>query len=130
MLVKKQMGQSEMKTRTHFAHRIELLNAVGEIQEHLAGVEDYLPKADTRCASHRLDSGRPRIIIGMFNANKKSITINLKSLFEGICTGQVSERGAGREVVRAEPMSTLDAELNDFGAQLAILGGHAADRNG
>jgi hypothetical protein len=28
-------GQSEMKTRTHFAHRIELLNAAGEIQEHL-----------------------------------------------------------------------------------------------
>ena len=26
--------------------------------------------------------------------------------------------------------STLDAELNDFGAQLAILGGHAADRDG
>jgi hypothetical protein len=28
------------------------------------------------------------------------------------------------------PMSTLDAELNDFGAQLAMLGGHAADRDG
>jgi hypothetical protein len=27
-------------------------------------------------------------------------------------------------------MSTLDAELNDFGAQLAMLGGHAADRYG
>ena len=27
-------------------------------------------------------------------------------------------------------MSTLDAELNDFGAQLAMLGGHAADRDG
>jgi hypothetical protein len=26
-------------------------------------------------------------------------------------------------------MSTLDAELNDFGAQLATLGGHAADRS-
>jgi len=24
----------------------------------------------------------------------------------------------------------LDAELNDFGAQLAMLGGHAADRDG
>jgi hypothetical protein len=36
----------------------------------------------------------------------------------------------GRQVVRAEPMSTLDAELNDFGAQLALLGGHAADRDG
>ena len=31
-----------MKTRTHFTHRIELLNAVGETQEHLASVEDYL----------------------------------------------------------------------------------------
>ena len=29
-----------------------------------------------------------------------------------------------------KPMSTLDAELNDFGAQLAMLGGHAADRDG
>ena len=26
--------------------------------------------------------------------------------------------------------STLDAELNDFGAQFAMLGGHAADRDG
>jgi hypothetical protein len=33
-------------------------------------------------------------------------------------------------LARAEPMSTLDAELNDFGAQLAMLGGHAADRDG
>jgi hypothetical protein len=32
--------------------------------------------------------------------------------------------------VRAEPMSTLDAELNDFGTQFAMLGGHAADRDG
>ena len=30
-----------MKTRTHFAHRIDILDAAGEIQEHLAGVEDY-----------------------------------------------------------------------------------------
>ena len=51
--VKEADEQSEMKTRTHFAHRIELLNAVGEIQEHLAGMEDYPPKADTGCASHR-----------------------------------------------------------------------------
>jgi hypothetical protein len=27
-------------------------------------------------------------------------------------------------------MSTLDAELNDFGAQLAMLGGHAEKRRG
>ena len=39
-----------MKTRMHFAHRIELLNAAGEIQEHLAAVYDYLPKADIGCA--------------------------------------------------------------------------------
>jgi hypothetical protein len=37
---------------------------------------------------------------------------------------------AASQVVRAEPMSTLDAELNDFGAQLAMLGSHAADRYG
>jgi hypothetical protein len=35
-----------MKTRTYFAHRIDMLDAAGEIQEHLAGVEDYvLPEA-------------------------------------------------------------------------------------
>jgi hypothetical protein len=37
--------------------------------------------------------------------------------------------GSSGTVSRA-PMSTLDAELNDFGAQLAMLGGHAADRDG
>ena len=31
-----------MKTRTHFAHRIEMLDAAGEVQEPLAGVEDYI----------------------------------------------------------------------------------------
>ena len=41
-----------------------------------------------------------------------------------------ADPGRGRQVVRAEPMSTLDAELNDFGAQLAMLRGHAADRDG
>jgi hypothetical protein len=31
-----------MKTRTHFSRRIYLLDAAGEIQEHLAGVDDYI----------------------------------------------------------------------------------------
>jgi hypothetical protein len=31
-----------MKTRTHLAHWIDMLDAAGEIQEHLAGVEDYI----------------------------------------------------------------------------------------
>jgi hypothetical protein len=31
-----------MKTRTHFGHRIDLLDREGEIVEHLAGVEDSL----------------------------------------------------------------------------------------
>jgi hypothetical protein len=31
-----------MKTRTYFAHRIDMLDAAGELQEHLAGVEDYI----------------------------------------------------------------------------------------
>jgi hypothetical protein len=39
-----------------------------------------------------------------------------------------AEPARGRQAVRAQ--STLDAELNDFGAQFAILGGHAADRDG
>jgi hypothetical protein len=30
-----------MKTRTHFAHRIDKLDEAGEILEHLAGVEDF-----------------------------------------------------------------------------------------
>ena len=30
-----------VKTRTHFAQRIDMLDAAGEIQEQLAGVEDY-----------------------------------------------------------------------------------------
>jgi hypothetical protein len=44
----------------------------------------------------------------------------------------ILSRSAGCPSSRAsgEPMSTLDAELNDFGAQLAMLGGHAADRDG
>src|SRR5262249_35227755 len=38
------LGQREMalKTWTHFAHRIDMLDAAGEIQEHLAGVEDSI----------------------------------------------------------------------------------------
>ena len=35
-----------------------------------------------------------------------------------------------RRLRRDVVVSTLDAELNDFGAQLAMLGGHAADRDG
>jgi hypothetical protein len=30
-----------MKTRTYFTHRIDMLDAAGELIEHLAGVEDY-----------------------------------------------------------------------------------------
>jgi hypothetical protein len=42
-----------MKTRTHFAHRIEMLDAAGEVQEHLAGVEDYLPTGAQAAAKER-----------------------------------------------------------------------------
>jgi hypothetical protein len=34
--------RKNMKIRTHFTYRIEMLNAGGEIQEHLAGVEDFV----------------------------------------------------------------------------------------
>jgi hypothetical protein len=67
-----------MKTRTHFTHRIELLDAAGEVEEHLAGVEDYLlaeavwraaitrwPKATVvmrQGARVVLDSRRPRVV--------------------------------------------------------------------
>jgi hypothetical protein len=41
------------ETRTHFAHRIDLLDATGEIQEHLAGVEDsYWPRRYGARQSH------------------------------------------------------------------------------
>jgi len=39
--VKEADGQSEMKTRTHFACRIELLNAAGEIQEHWSPADQF-----------------------------------------------------------------------------------------
>jgi hypothetical protein len=31
-----------MKDRKHFTYRIDMLHSDGEIQEHLAGVEDYM----------------------------------------------------------------------------------------
>jgi hypothetical protein len=67
-----------MKTRTHFAHRIDMLDAAGEIQGHLAGVEDYeLAEATWQAAIARWpkaviilrqgarvvhDSRRPRVV--------------------------------------------------------------------
>jgi hypothetical protein len=59
-----------MKTRTHFAHRIDMLDAAGEIQEHLAGAEwrDAItrwPKATIilrQGARVVHDSRRPRIV--------------------------------------------------------------------
>ena len=46
-------------------------------------------------------------------------------------SGQCASKAAFWEADPAsEPMSTLDAELNDFGAQPAMLGGRAADRDG
>jgi hypothetical protein len=38
----------------------------------------------------------------------------------------IFREGQGLQIRRL----TLDAELNDFSAQLAMLGGHAADRDG
>jgi len=35
-------GAVAMKTRTHFGHRIDMLDREGEFVEHLAGVEDSL----------------------------------------------------------------------------------------
>jgi hypothetical protein len=34
-------GARRMKKRTHFAHRVDMLDSGGELLEHLAGVEDY-----------------------------------------------------------------------------------------
>jgi hypothetical protein len=40
-----------MKTRTYFAHRIDMPDAAGETQEHLADVKDYeLAEATWRAA--------------------------------------------------------------------------------
>jgi len=35
------LASAEMRTRTYFAHRIDMLDAAGELLEHLAGVDDY-----------------------------------------------------------------------------------------
>ena len=60
MLVKTAVKEADRakrdETPTHFAHGIELLNAAAKFRSTLAGVEDYLPKADTGGASHRLTS--------------------------------------------------------------------------
>jgi hypothetical protein len=42
---------ADMKSRTHFNHRIEMLDDAGEILEHLAGVENWtLAKATWQAA--------------------------------------------------------------------------------
>jgi hypothetical protein len=67
-----------MKTRTHFTHRIDMLDTGDEIAEHLAGVEDYeLAEATWQAAIARWpkaiiilrqgarvvrDSRRPRVV--------------------------------------------------------------------
>jgi hypothetical protein len=45
-----------MKTRTHFAHRIDMVDADGKIQEHLADVEDL----STPCAWSCRNAGSTR----------------------------------------------------------------------
>jgi hypothetical protein len=67
-----------MKTRTHFNHRIDMLDDDGEILEHLAGIEDFaLAEATWQAAVKRwpkaaimlrqgsrvvFDSRRPRLV--------------------------------------------------------------------
>jgi hypothetical protein len=56
----------QMKTRTHFAHRIDMLDDQGEILEHLASVELW-PKSPIMLrqgARVVLDSRKPRIVKG------------------------------------------------------------------
>ena len=55
---------------------------------------------------------------------------NVSIEFRWGAVGGAQMRAFARAHRAPEPMSTLDAELNDFGAQLAMLGGHAADRDG
>jgi hypothetical protein len=43
--------RSRHEDRTHFAHRIEELDARGEVLEHLAGVENYEVAEATRLAA-------------------------------------------------------------------------------
>ena len=46
-------------------------------------------------------------------------------------SGQCASKAAFWEADPAsEPMSTLDAEFNNLGAQLAMFGGNAANRDG
>jgi hypothetical protein len=51
-----------MKTRTHFAHRIDEVDARGEVLEHLAGVEDY-EVAEATCVAWAVEyfGGTPAI---------------------------------------------------------------------
>jgi len=56
MALKQADGAKRDETPTHFAHGIELLNAAAKFRSTLAGVEDYLPKADIGCAGLRLTS--------------------------------------------------------------------------
>jgi hypothetical protein len=48
-----------VKTRTHFAHRIDRLDDAGELVEHLAGVEDFeLAQATYQAAVARWPDAR------------------------------------------------------------------------
>jgi hypothetical protein len=95
-----------MKTRTHFAHRIDMLDAAGEIQEHLAGVEDYIlaeavwrqaieryqtqPSSYARAPRVVRDSRRPRVVEVTASLLRPAIQLELAVL----CMALGSDRAA------------------------------------
>jgi len=79
-----------MKTRTYFAHRIDMLDAAGELQEHLAGVEDYiLAEAVWREAIARWP-GRPLCrTTGRLWARRQSLGILVMVIFTAVMDARV-----------------------------------------
>ena len=74
-----------MKTRTYFAHRIDMLDAAGELQEHLAGVEDYiLAEAVWREAIARWPGATPMQDDGGLWARRQSLGILVMVIFTAV----------------------------------------------
>jgi len=83
---------------------------------------------ETRSLNKPLRAKLPSSEIAMRAHAMQSLANGIRRPWTG-CPSLAIQAGAS-VVVRAELMSTLDAELNDFGAQLAMIRGHAADRDG
>ena len=79
-----------MKDRTHFAHRIEELDARGEVREHLAGVEDYeVAEATWLAAIARWPAARITLRQGRWPLPERGrVTIGVSSGFLAAATSK------------------------------------------